>query len=371
MLVFGHTSPLADPLLAAPLSPVAAQAPGITPVPVGVPLAPIAMPALSTGPIVPTTMLRSPASLVATAYSPQPSPLATTSTPTFLDAVADLLDPAGAADSNVAPLTTPAPAPIADMALGAAGGIAPSPVTVGVANLVAAAPQTLAQVPAQLRAGIAPAEHVATTYAAGAGRKLKRAAASAKRKGSELWAGVRDPRRVHVTQVPSKYNTAPAAGNRDCGPASVVMALKLVGSKIPGLAAEAAPQRQIDRVRQLAQNTASHASTTNFQLERALRRAGAQVREVFDLASVRQAILSGRPVILNGNPRNSGAYGWRFSAREMHPFDGSHWMVVSGYDKSTGKFIVNDPLSKVGPVQVTPAELEAYRGGSLGIEVAA
>jgi hypothetical protein len=53
----------------------------------------------------------------------------------------------------------------------------------------------------------------------------------------------------------------------------------------------------------------------------------------------------------------------------MTPYDGAHWIVVSGYDKATHKYIINDPLSKIGAVKVSKAQLEAYRGGSMGIEV--
>jgi hypothetical protein len=194
---------------------------------------------------------------------------------------------------------------------------------------------------------------------------------TARRVGNELWAGVRSPRSIHVSQVPSKFNPAPASGNRDCGPASVVMTLRLLGKAIPGTAANATPQRMINRVRQLSGNVANTAATTNHELGRALNVAGAKTREIADAVSIRQAVHSGKPVILNGNPRNAGAYGPSFSAAQMAPYDGAHWIVVSGYDTQTGKFIINDPLSKVGPVKVSPSQLEAYRGGSLGIEVEA
>jgi hypothetical protein len=215
-------------------------------------------------------------------------------------------------------------------------------------------------------------------FAAATGRAVETVAnvagagiSKARRVGTELWAGVRSPRSVHVTQVPSKYNPNPAAGNRDCGPASVVMTLKLLGKSIPGAAANAAPQKLINRVRQLAGNVANTASTTNHELGRALQSAGTRTREIADALSVRQAVLAGHPVILNGNPRNPGAYGTRFSASQMTPYNGAHWIVVSGFDEKTKQFIINDPLSKVGPVKVSPAQLEAYRAGSLGIEVEA
>ncbi len=213
-----------------------------------------------------------------------------------------------------------------------------------------------------------------TGYASATGTAIKKAVgaglSTARRVGSELWAGVRNPRAVHVSQVPSKFNPTPAAGNRDCGPASVVMTLGLLGKRIPGASAKASAQARINRVRQLAGNTANGQSTTNLQLEQALAAAGTTTREISDLASIKASVRSGKPVILNGNPRNPGAYGPTFSAAKMTPYDGAHWIVVSGFDTKTGQFIINDPLSKVGPVKVTAAQLDAYRGGSIGIEVA-
>lgn len=214
----------------------------------------------------------------------------------------------------------------------------------------------------------APAQAAAATAAAVSPAATGVATLAARSRGSELWAGVRDPRTVHVTQIRSRYNPNPTPGNRDCGPASVVMALRLVGLKIPGVLANATPQLQIDRARAMAK-VAVGQSTSNHDLGRALHKAGAQTRELVDGAAVRESVLAGRPVILNGNPRNPGAYGHNFSSSRMVPFDGQHWIVVSGYDEATGQFIINDPLSKVGPVKVSPAALESYRAGSMGIEV--
>ncbi len=237
----------------------------------------------------------------------------------------------------------------------------------GPAAGAAAAPQdpTLIGSVTGALAGFASATGRAIGGVAGAG------ASKARKVGTELWAGVRSPRAIHVSQVPSKYNSAPAAGNKDCGPASVVMTLKLLGKSIPGAAANASPQKLINRVRSLAGNVANSAATTNHELGRALRAAGTKTREIADAGSIRRAIMDGKPVILNGNPRNPGAYGPSFSSAQMTPYNGGHWIVVSGFDQKSGKFIVNDPLSKVGPVKVSPSQLEAYRAGSMGIEVEA
>lgn len=149
------------------------------------------------------------------------------------------------------------------------------------------------------------------------------------------------------------------------------MALRLLDKDIPGVASTASPQRLINRIRQLSGNVSNSVSTTNHDLARALQSAGASTREFADAGSIRSAVLSGKPVILNGNPRHKGAYGFKFSEQQMTPFNGAHWIVVSGFDTSSGKFIINDPLSKVGAVKISPTQLEAYRGGSLGIEVSA
>lgn len=294
--------------------------------------------------------VKSYAATVPTGYYATPAPAAEQAGlgTLLLDAIAEAL---GAPPRPVAAVTT---------FVGSAGAPVPATVVAASAAPVAAPAANLA-----LPASVADAGQVASQYAATALRPVRRAVAGARRKGSELWAGIRDPRKVHVTQVPSRYNPSPAAGNRDCGPASVVMALKLLGIGVVG----ASPQRQIDRARQLAGVLARTVSTTNLDLERSLRRAGATALELTDVASLHTAIMAGHPVILNGNPRNPGAYGHRFDASQMTPYNGAHWVVVSGYDRRTRQYIVNDPLSKVGPVKVSRAQLEAYRNGSMGIEV--
>lgn len=197
----------------------------------------------------------------------------------------------------------------------------------------------------------------------------RRTLAQARGKNGEAWAGKTDPRNVHVTQIPSRFNRTPTAGNKDCGPASVVMALKLVGLKLPGVTGSASAQGQINRARQLAGAGPSTQSTTNHELARVLERSGAVSHEVTSKDEVHNAVLAGQPVILNGNARNAGAYGPSFKPSQLVPFDGAHWIVVSGFDTKSGTYLINDPLSKVGVLKVTPAQLEAYMGGSLGIVV--
>jgi hypothetical protein len=256
---------------------------------------------------------------------------------------------------------TPAPAPTFTVPqLGEFAAL--PPVGAGAAAPAVAAAPVL---PTILRAPAAVAASYASHLMHGAAAVITHAT----HKGQQIWAGVHNPQSIHITQVPSRFNRAPAAFNRDCGPASVVMALRMLGVKIPGLAAHASPQKAIMQVRRLAGALQENTSTTNVDLENALNRAGTQTTELTDFGSVKASVLAGNPVILNGNPRNPGAYGWSFPASKMVPYNGAHWIVVSGFDQATGKFIINDPLSMSGAVEVTPRQLDAYRGGSMGIEV--
>lgn len=346
-------------------------------VPVAAPAIPLEW--IASGVITPVgAQVQSPAAAVPTGWAPQPAhaaPLAPNGS--ILDAIASSMA-MSAAQEPQQQLAMTAPGPTHPAV--AVASAAAAPVTAAVAAPataaapVAASPQdpTVAASVSGALAGFASATGRAVgTVGEAVGATAGAGVTRARQVGSELWAGIRSPRAVHVSQVPSKYNRAPAAGNRDCGPASVVMSLKLLGKRIPGTADGAAPQRLINRVRQLAGSAANTAATTNHELARALRAAGTRTREIADAGSIRQAVVAGKPVILNGNPRHPGAYGRSFSAKQMTPYDGGHWIVVSGFDRGSGKFIINDPLSKVGPVKVTPDQLEAYRGGSLGIEVAA
>lgn len=188
------------------------------------------------------------------------------------------------------------------------------------------------------------------------------------RKVSAHVSSLRMANRIHVSQVFSPFNRKPAAGNRDCGPASVVMALAALGIAVPGTRAGAAPQARIDRARLLARVNRG-VSATNHDLERALHRSGTATETLQSLAKIRSAVLNGSPVILNGNPRNAGAYGHRFNKETLEPYNGAHWIVVTGIDSASGRYIINDPLSKTGALKVTARELEAYRDGSLGISV--
>jgi hypothetical protein len=61
-------------------------------------------------------------------------------------------------------------------------------------------------------------------------------------------------------------------------------------------------------------------------------------------------------VVLGG--KNAGsAYG----AGNGIDYNGGHFILVSGYDRATDTFTINDPLSHGGPLRISRAQMEAYQ----------
>jgi hypothetical protein len=174
---------------------------------------------------------------------------------------------------------------------------------------------------------------------------------------------------VHISQWRNKYNPDGPAMAPNCGPASVTMALRMVGLDIPGFSGQRS-EAVLDKARIIGTGKNDQSvGTTDSELEKVVQSAGGRWTESTNLDQLLGWAQSGVPVILAGNP--SGAWDRRFNSSQVYPFDGGHWVTVSGYNSSTGNYIVNDPLSAVGPIEVTKTELQSYfsRDGGLGIAV--
>jgi len=173
----------------------------------------------------------------------------------------------------------------------------------------------------------------------------------------------------HIAQFKGKYLTDGPTMLPNCGPASTTMALRMIGLDIPGFSGQNS-EAVLDAARVLAtgKNDTS-VGTTDTELETLISKSGAQWSESNDFAQITGWIKQGIPVVLSGNP----AKGWdsRYSNDDVQHFDGGHWVTVSGYDASTGYYIVNDPLSQIGPIYVSEQELKNYNNahGKLGIAV--
>jgi hypothetical protein len=173
----------------------------------------------------------------------------------------------------------------------------------------------------------------------------------------------------HIAQFSGKYLPDGPSMRPNCGPASVTMALRMIGLDIPGFSGQNS-EAVLDKARILAtgQNDTS-VGTTDSELENLISKSGAKWSESTNFSEVTKWVKQGIPVVLSGNP----AYGWnnRYRSDQVYPFNGGHWVTVSGYDQATGHYIVNDPLSQIGPIYVSEAELRSYNQahGNLGIAV--
>lgn len=177
-----------------------------------------------------------------------------------------------------------------------------------------------------------------------------------------------NPERIHMTQVfDRQYNRGGAPRSADCGPTSLAMGLEALGLNPSGSvqdkidAARLAMFRGADASRDgfdVAGNKsqAEHGTSTNISdWRRGARAAGARVSDVRSVADVAREVSQGHPVMLAG--RNAGNI---YGRGHGITFNGGHAILVSGYDRASGTFILNDPLAHGGPIRVHRAQLAAF-----------
>lgn len=174
---------------------------------------------------------------------------------------------------------------------------------------------------------------------------------------------------AHIAQFAGKFLPNGPSMRPNCGPASATIALRLAGLDIPGFDGQR-DERVLDTARTIAtgQNNVS-TGTTDTELERLIQASGGRWTESTDTSQILSWARQGVPVIISGNPSKS--WDKRFSSDQIYTFDGGHWVTLSGYDQASGKYIVNDPLSQIGPIYVSAEEVGSYLSGNgnLGIAV--
>jgi hypothetical protein len=146
-------------------------------------------------------------------------------------------------------------------------------------------------------------------------------------------------------------------GNGNCGPTSIVNALRLVGLDVPGFHGERS-QAVIDAARTLVTGALDPGSSTNkHQQAFALRAAGADVHVTRSLPAALDAVRDGAVLLLGGD---RAASGWPRRPDDP-PRTGvaSHAAVVSRFDETTGRYVVLDPALEA-PVQVDASQLAAF-----------
>ncbi|MCW2926189.1 MAG: hypothetical protein JWM86_157 [Thermoleophilia bacterium] len=145
--------------------------------------------------------------------------------------------------------------------------------------------------------------------------------------------------------------------NGNCGPASIVNALRLVGLDVPGFAGERT-QAVIDAARRLATGSSeSTGATLKTQQAFALRAAGADVHVTYGLGTALADVRAGAVLLLGGD---RAARSWPRRADDgASTAVANHAAVVAGYDEADGRYVVIDP-ALAGPVRVDAAQIAAF-----------
>lgn len=161
----------------------------------------------------------------------------------------------------------------------------------------------------------------------------------------------------------SPYNTQTGVdyGFSDCGPTSTLMIAASLG--LTDAPNPATAEDQIDRVRDLALGYDSTESqgTNMTQMANAISAMGGTSQYLdMSLPQVDQALASGQRVLIAGNPW--GAWGADMDANGQylnHRNPGGHFVAILGKTPE-GKYLVADPLSAVGVIEVTGDQIQAF-----------
>jgi hypothetical protein len=168
-----------------------------------------------------------------------------------------------------------------------------------------------------------------------------------------------------------KWNPTGPLFSGNCAPTSLAMAAKIFHREPAGLTIE----QSIDRVRVMMNKPSDSGGASSAQVRLGAQRLGLKLRAMpkgdldEELAKKHVVVLMGYPG-LDGTSSPS-AYQKAFrTAGYYYTFDGFHSIAVFG-KTATGKYVVADPLSKIGVITMTRAQMSDYwkRWGGSGTAV--
>jgi len=191
--------------------------------------------------------------------------------------------------------------------------------------------------------------------------------------------------RLQINQFDAEKQVGGDGVNSNCGPTSLVMALRGLGLSLPGESSTGKVGELVDLARKVMTNDRSrdgvtsngkraeneHNLYTDFDdLKRGARAAGASTRMIAeDAQSILSALRSGARVIVSGTFAGKTNLPWtgdRGPDNNSAPGNATmHIVTVSGYNQESGRFIINDPARRT-PVEVTGSELERFMSGNAG-----
>ncbi len=187
---------------------------------------------------------------------------------------------------------------------------------------------------------------------------------------------------THINQFDAEISVGGDGRNADCGPASLVMALNAIGLSIgsssltSGEAMVLARKRMVNDTSRDGVDAAGrylgseHNTFTNLSEVRRGAQAAAARTQVLapTAAAIREALMGGASVVASGTFVGK-ALPWtgdRGTDNNAAPGGATaHIIAVTGYDRYTGMFKVQDPARKK-VIMVSAETLEAFMRGNAG-----
>ena len=196
---------------------------------------------------------------------------------------------------------------------------------------------------------------------------------------------VEDAQGIHINQFTAELEVGGDGANANCGPTSLAMCLHALGLTVSGEITGMGDGQIVDmaRISMVADSArdgrtesgqrseAEHSTWTNFaDLARGAKAGGATTEKIIASASsIKSALESGDKVIISGTFTGKSPLPWtgdRGSDNSTAPgYATNHIVVVTGYDESSGMFIVNDP-ARSAPMAVSAETLNYFMQGNAG-----
>lgn len=190
------------------------------------------------------------------------------------------------------------------------------------------------------------------------------------------------PAATHINQFDAEKQIGGDGRNADCGPTSLVMALRTIGLDLPGSAYGMTPGDAVRLARRamvtdpgrdgVGSNANAERNTfTNLgEVRRGALQAGARSQVLAPNSQIiREALAGGAAVVVSGT----------FAGKQPLPWTGdrgpdntsapggatAHIVAITGYDRFSNQFRVQDPARRT-PVMVSAEALDAFMRGNAG-----
>ncbi|MBI5173899.1 MAG: hypothetical protein HY986_13505 [Candidatus Melainabacteria bacterium] len=178
--------------------------------------------------------------------------------------------------------------------------------------------------------------------------------------------------RFFLSQVVSPYNAnAPGDYNLNCGPAALVMAFRQLGENQFW---STDPQHAIDSARLSLTGRLKDEVTSMEQMENFARQHNLLTERLSDVGQLKLSLENGAAIIALGNPFAAG-YAARIGEDAYGPCGTlrnkgcRHFIVVAAYADGSANYIINDPLSKNGPISISEIEMKAYLDSGVALSI--